>query len=545
MIFASPLWFIALAPWAGLVVWLLSGRREKAGVPFLNLWQADAPQHPKPKRAWEKLPIALAALLAAMLLGIIAAAGPVISGGKSSAITVIVDRGIYSPFAKSAADLNAILRQSIPDAKVALRIVPPAKSTTGGDWLGRVSSLEPTAAEDSGALLLACRQALRETSGPVLLLSNRSIELNDPRLIQIASSDAITNVGIDLFSVRSGPATQAMVRVFNQSGLASARLTVWADGNIVQSRQVSLPKAGNKRDYFVDLPAAPNIVEAEVDCDDSVKINHRAWVIRRAAWPIVEARSSLPPALTRMIEVYSRHRPATESSQHIVVERASDPIPSDMPAAILPDAAAEEKKVSGVQPLIVRDGSPKIQSVDWADVLAGATASAPPPGNWRPMVSAGSSVIVATTDAPVKRVWIGFRADQFARRADFVVFWSAIFDWLGGGAPDYVSQPVGLLTGNWHLQQPVGLSLPADDIALVPGLYASGDGALDAVNASAPPIPIPRMSDWRSRLRSLRAAAGANASLTGAMLLIATALIVFSAATWPASKSGRRKTFQS
>ncbi len=154
MIFASPLWFIALAPWAGLAVWLLSGRRKKTGVPFLNLWQAEASRQPRPRRAWEKPPISLVALLAAMLLGIIAAAGPVISaGGKSSTLTVIADRGIYSPSAKAAADLNVFLRRSNPNAKIDLRIVPPAESGAGLDWLSRISSLQPTAIEDAGAVV--------------------------------------------------------------------------------------------------------------------------------------------------------------------------------------------------------------------------------------------------------------------------------------------------------------------------------------------------------------------------------------------------------
>ncbi len=364
-------------------------------------------------------------------------------------------------------------------------------------------------------------------------------------MIQIASPDAITNVGIDLLSVRSGPATQAMVRLFNQSPLTSARLTVRADGNLVQSRQISLPAAGNKRDYFVDIPGVPSVVDAEVDCDDSVKINHRAWVVRRAAWPIVEARNSLPSELTRMIDVYSRYRPASESSRRVVVAKASDPIPPDMPAAILPGSSAPQKRLSTIQPLIVRDGSPKIQSVDWANVLAGATVSALPPGNWRPMVSAGDSVVVAIADAPVKKVWIGFRADQFARRVDFVIFWSAIFDWLGGGGPDYLSQSVGRLAGNWRLRQPAGLAVPAEDIGLVPGLYISDDGTLDAVNASAPPIPQPPQDDWRSRLRSLIAARNANAPLGGAILVSAMALAIVSAAIWPIVVSNRRKPIES
>jgi hypothetical protein len=532
MTFTSPLWFIALAPWAALVAWLLSGRLQKRGVPFLNLWQRQTPPWPKPKRAWEKPPVALAALLAAMLLAIVAAAGPMIGNRESSGVTVIVDRGLNSRFAKVAAGLDAFLHENFPDAIVDLRIVPNANSTGGGDWLSRVVSLEPTAVQDGKQVMLACRQALRETNGPVAVISDLTIELNDPRLIQIAPPEAITNVGIDLLAVRSSPSTQAMVRLFNQSPLTSAELTVRADGNVVESRQLALCSAGGKRDYFVDIPGLPRVVEAQVRCDDSMKINHRAWVVRRAAWPIVQARSSLPSELTRMIEVYARHRPTGEGSQPVAVVKATDPISTDVPAVIVADEAAGGKKLSTRQPMIVKDGALKIQSVDWANVLAGATLRPAPPGDWEPIVSAGNEMVVAVRDAPVKQVWVGFSTDDFKRRPDFVVFWSAIFDWLGGTAQDYASREAGALAGNWQLQEPADISLPAEDVGLAPGLYMSGDGTLEAVNASAPPISPPPAGDWRAKLTSATAAHDQNTALADAMLVVAMGLTGISAATW-------------
>ncbi len=543
MTFTSPIWFIALAPWAALLVWLLSGRLEKSGVPFLNLWPSHDPHLPKPKRHWERPPVSLAALLAAMLLGILAAAGPSVVHRKSSSVTVVVDRGLGSRFALAAKELDASLRRSFPDATVDLRIVPSADSTAGGDWLSQVLSLQPTAAEDAEPLALACFQALRQSAGPVILLSDRAIELSDPRLVQFASSAPITNVGIDLLSVRASPATAAMVRLFNQSGLASAELIVRADGNIVQSRPIALPPSGEKRDYFVDIPAAPAVIEAEVQCDDSMKINHRAWAVRGAAWPIVEPDSSLPPELIRMIEVYGRHRLPSHDSQRIAVVKASDSIPSDVPVAILADEPSGGAKLSAIEPLIVRDDSSKIESLDWPTILAGTTVWPAPGKDWRAIVSAGGAAIVAVRDEPVRQAWVGFRASGFARRPDFVVFWSAIFDWLGGaGSPDYTSEKIGPLAGNWRLQEPAGLSLSAGDAGLVPGLYKSGDGKLVAVNASAPPISSPSPGDGPAKLNALAALHNQSAPLAGATLLSAMGLIGLSAATWRNAKPGRGKT---
>ena len=39
MFLAAPIWLLALIPWAALAVWMLWGRRERVGVPFLALWQ--------------------------------------------------------------------------------------------------------------------------------------------------------------------------------------------------------------------------------------------------------------------------------------------------------------------------------------------------------------------------------------------------------------------------------------------------------------------------------------------------------------------------
>jgi hypothetical protein len=386
-------------------------------------------------------------------------------------------------------------------------------------------------------LALACRQALRESAGPVVLLSDRAIDLSDPRLVQFTSTAQITNVGIDLLAVRASPATQAMVRLFNQSSLTSAQLILRADGRIVQSQPIELPASGEKRNYFVDLPAQPTVVEAEVQCDDLIQINHRAWVIRRAAWPIVEPHGSLPPELTRMIEVYGRHRLPSEASQHIAIVNASDPVPANIPVAILADES--ETGISTIEPLIIKDDLANIQALDWKSILTGATVSPVPGKDWQSIISANGKVIVALRETPTRQAWIGFHADDFARRPDFVIFWTAIFDWLGGdGSPDYTSRKVGPLSGNWHLQEPSAQSFSTSDSGLIPGLYKSADGTLEAINASAPPISPAYPTDASARLSALAAAHNQNATLTGAMLLTAFGLIGLSAATWRTSKNG-------
>jgi len=47
--------------------------------------------------------------------------------------------------------------------------------------------------------------------------------------------------------------------------------------------------------------------------------------------------------------------------------------------------------------------------------------------------------VVAIRQDPIRQVWVGFSSDQFQHRADFVIFWTAVFDWLGDGEPIYDS----------------------------------------------------------------------------------------------------------
>ena len=530
MNFTSPTWLITLAPWAALLAWLLSGRLEKSPVPFLHLWPSHNPQLPKPKRAWQKPPRWLMAILAAMLFAIFAAAGPRLTHRKSSTVTVIVDRGFGSRFAESAKNLDTSLRQNFPNANIDLRIIPRINSAIGHDWLSRISSLQPTATDDIDDLTLACRQALRESDAPVILLSDQTIQVTDPRLVQFTSSVPITNVGIDLLSVRAKPQTQAMIRLLNQSDQTSAELIVRADGTLVQSRRIALPPSGAKQNYFVDLSSTPAVVEAEVQCHDSIKINHRAWAVRNAAWPIIDSDNYMPPELTRMIEVYGRHRIPSESSRHIAITNDSISIPTNIPVAIL---AHGTTRLSTIQPLIIRDDLPNIQFVDWPTILPGANVSPFPGKGWRPIVTANGSVIVAIRDSPPRQAWIGFQADDFAHRPDFVIFWTAIFDWLGGaGAPDYTSQKIGPLTANWHLQDPADISLSSSDNGLIPGLYKSASGALVAINASTPQISSPPVQDASAKLKALIEQPTQTASLTSSTLLFSITLIIFSIVTW-------------
>ena len=333
MIFTSPIWLTLVVPWAGLVVWILWGRSQKLEVSFLKLWPKQPAQRQTTDRAWNKPPFALAALLAAIFLGILAAAGPAISASSKPA-------------------------GETPDIK------------------------------------------------------------------------------IESLAIRTTPKTQAMVRLLNRTDLRQAALSIRADNQVVHFGEVALPAIDQTQDYFVDVPASPKTIEATIDFNGTQR---RREAIRQASWPIIEPRGSMPPELKRMIAVYTHDRPPGDSSRHITIRRFSDSRGGDQPAALLMDDSAQQQALTGSPaPLIIAD-SPLSQSVGWTDILTQAHIAGPPTGAWQSIVTVGLTPVVAIQQEPIRQVWIGFNSDQFPHRADFVIFWTAVFDWLGAGEPTYDS----------------------------------------------------------------------------------------------------------
>jgi hypothetical protein len=538
MAFYFPWCLIGLAPWAVMALWLLWGRREKIGVPFLPLWSGEQPR-PARRRAIRPPPIALAAALLAVLLAILAAARPQIFSSQSGRVTIVADRGLTMSIQNrdgksrlvACAELANSHLSDAGDPSVDLKVIPdPGEKGTSANWLAAVRALRPTAVADPQAIARVARAALADSNGPVLVLSDQPIGLQDDRLIQIAPSDPLVNVGIDLLSVRLQPQAQAMVRLLNQSTLSQARLIV-RGGQWQITRKISLPPAGQSRNYFVNLPSAWALVEAQVWADDPEAPNHRAWAVRRSAWPKVQASAPLPEELERMIEVYSHDRPAGAESKTVALLTSAVAPPSDSPAAILADPGPTT--LDAVQPVVVAEDPLKLADVDWDKVLAGASVAAPPPGAWTPLVTAEGTAVVAARTQPVRQVWVGFHSPQFAHLADFVIFWKEVFDWLGEGEATYSSAPIGPLAGQWQLKEPVGLSIPQAEVGLAPGLYIGADGTLQAVNAGTAAASGKSTPDWRSKLEDLMDQSGRQPhELYGPLLIAALGLLGVCAFSW-------------
>lgn len=539
MAFLSPIWLLALLPWAAVTAWLLRGRRKKVNVPFLELWRADV-RGPRPTRSWEKPPLALAAALLAILLALLAAARPAVRAPlRGPAITIIVDRGITMS-ARSDGELRfdraaRMARQAIIDeigpSAVNVRFVPALEQerADSSEWIEIVERTPATAVETEALLVGAVAEALRETSGLVVVLSDQALGTDDPRIVRIPPEGDVANVGIVRFAVRDRPARQAMVRVRNQSSIERAVLRILSDDQEQARVELDLPAAGGERDYFVDVPAVGRVVTAELEVNDDFSADNVASLVRERWWPIVQPRSPLPAEVQRMIESYARTRPGTGDSRRVSVTTSFEAADND-PAAILSVGAARDRSNEPAQVT----SHPVTSAVEKWPTLAPHTAPEGP--GWTPLVTRGGAALLAVRTDPVRQVWVGFHSPEWAASTDFVILWTNIFDWLGEGAEQFTSHPIGALGPEWSTTP------PAAEPGLWPGIYRRADGALRAVNAIDVRIPQRAQTDWRSALARAAALTIGEAGavpLAPALLLLAMLAVCIAAVAWPA-RAGRR-----
>lgn len=535
MSFLSPIWLAALIPWAAVTLWLLQGRRPAVSVPFLALWQTRVPV-PRPRRKREVLPLAIVMALLAALLAIVAGAQPAIPDWRSRNLlvaTLIVDRGLTMSAQTPAGPRYVCAVQGLVDAipprqrsgKLELITVPgngPVE-TTFADAVKTVQSLPPTARETTSLVDEAVAAQLAAGAGSVLVITDKSIGPRD-RLIRIPPEGAIHDVGIAMLAARERPSPQVMVRVRNQSNLPSATLTVSCNGH--QERQtIALPHAGQTSDYFFNPSKLGTIVTADLAVSDDLPANNRAWLVRTGNSPAIEPRVPVSAELRRLIAAYQRSRPSTDDSSRLVIVNDLAQLPADSPAVLL--QSSREHSVSGP---VQATAHLLTGHVAWEQMPMPIAIGGDPPAGWTTLMSvAGHSIVAVRPDGP-RQVWVGFDAPAWTTAADYVVFWTNIFDWAAGPADRFAAYPLSEWTPEWRPADP-GQMEPG----MWPGLYRRSDGATRAFNAPDVVIPSPQPSDWRNQLKTI-SAASRRLDLFGALLIAAAAAMVIAAATWKKSR---------
>jgi len=565
MTFASPLWLIGLLPWLGVALYLLWGRRKRRDVPFLELWRGPAAvEHIKWKVSAP--PLALPLALLALLTAILGAARPGArwaAGDHSIAVTVVLDRGMTMS-ARGANDLrfreagrdaaDEIAHVFGPGAPIEAWVVPALPTGTADTlsstrfasphaWLQSLDRLPPTAIDSADAVRQKVRRALAGGTGPVVVVSDAVIGIDDPRVVQVTPRTTVRNVGIALFSARETPRPQVMVRVQNDSPMRTATLEVsfGNTGDAPVRRAIDLPPAGGDRDFFVDAQRLGPIVSVALIAPDDLQADNKAWLVRESTWPRVEL-SRPAGALSRLVYVYGQLHPPGEGSRLVrVVSQVDELGPGESGIVIEPGMPDGSRTVrpTRIVPHPITDSVRNWPSLD----LPGVDGK--PPADWTAVLSAGDQTLVAVHEssgpAAARQVWVGLDPAGWAQRPQYVAFWAAAFDWAGGVGSQgerYVSYPLDRFDPSWKPRAGTGAT---HDPGTWPGLYQRADGAWRAYNAPPPHItePAPVGLDWRKKLTSLRLTGPGFRNFSAGAMLAAMAFVLLAAATWRKAPTGR------
>jgi hypothetical protein len=540
MWFASLGWLLALIPWAVFSIWLLWGRHPNAFVPFLELWRGADVERP-PRRGIQRPPIATVLAVTAMLLGILAAAGPRWRGGAGTAtpLCVVMDCGLTMSggatggprFAAMAQELADELSARSPGLALRLIIVPGdvEKLTDARGLVSAMADVGPSGVRTDGLLGAVAMRELRGGTDRVIVVSNQSLDVDDPRIIRMGSEDRLQDVGISALAARETPTPQVMVGVLNQSTQTQTTLDVSSVGRHIV-RKIDLPAEGGEKNYFFDLPELGSTVEASLAGGDDVPADDRAWLVREDQWPAIEARTSIDPALDRMLEIYSKQRPPVVGSATVVFVDDASKLAGDQRGVIVPQWFGETPAKGAA--LSVTD-HPITRAIDWG-VLPPVPATTDAPAGWDPLVSVGGRAVLAVKDRPARQVWVGFSTEPWAESPQFVIFWTNVLDWIGQGNDRFMSSPLEADMAGWE---------PPAGGRGMPGVYVDGDGAQRAFNAFAAPLPKPAAAgeDWRRQVGGVADVYG-GVSLAKWAALAALICVAGAAVTWRKSPANQPLT---
>jgi hypothetical protein len=543
MTFAAPIWLLALVPWAGVVLYLVWGRRPRVDVPFLELWPAHG-EGVRVRRRATPPPVALALAILAALLAILAAGRPGVRwSGAGPTVSVVLDRGYTMSGREAGGDstrlVDAVNELSMPLQQVSLlrpmeRVLVPGPGPERSETSDLIDgpAMTPTALDTRDALRIAVRSALARGPGPVIVVSDQDPGMADGRVIRVPPARAVRNARIVTLAARETPAAQVMVRVRGGAGIERTTLRVTSGVATPPVEQMlELPAGGDATDAFIDLPKPGQSIKAEllVEGDDQ-PADDTAWLVREASWPRIEPRLPLPAAVQRMLDVYARERPPTDASRRVAIVSSPDQLPAGEAGVVL----ALERRGSATSPdaIVVAD-HPIMHGVRFSDVGDAVVARADPPAGFAPVVTAGGKVWVAVRDEPIRIVWVGFDSDAFGRSTAFVVFWANVLNWAGEGGEQFASYPVGSLETDvdWTPVELAGSPAPPEP-KLWPGLYRRADGTLRALNAPDVPLPPVGETDWRERIARIAEGVDGRSDVSPAFIVLALACLAGSAGLW-------------
>jgi len=529
---ASPIFLIALFPWAALVLWLLLGKRRRVNVSFLELWKGPV-SGPTARRRIGMPPLALMAALGALLLMILAAARPGIPKAASAGdvpVVVVVDRGITMSMGKPQRflalleEIKPVIRDRFGEARVETVFVPG----------GNVKSAAGTALDTRGMVEVVVREQLEANpASPLIVLSDQDLKIENQRVVSIAPKTAARNVSIVHIAARIFPVAQVMVGLRNQSSQTRTAIRVLCDGRESARQEVELPAMGQARDYFLPIEPSAKVIRAEVEAVDDFAGDNVAFLVRRGSWPMIEVRTPVFAELQRLVEKYSKLRPPGEEAKRVEII-SSDGIGAGAEIILSKPGPAGNGKASVVDHPVMA----ALEKVDWESLARDGLAE-PVGDGWKSVLRIGEKTAIAVRETPARQVWVGISMQKLASSPEFVILWSNIFDWVGGGGEEFVAQTTGQLEAGWRAVEAQPQDLKP---GWWPGIYHRSDGALLAVNAPDVPLSRVKENNWRAQMaelaREFREATRVR-WLTTPLLLAAMILLVVAVLTW---RGGLRRT---
>jgi hypothetical protein len=511
MSFASPLWLLGLVPWAGVTIRLLLARRRRVAVPFVALWRGST-ERPRAKPRLTLPPLATLLSIVALLFAVLASARPLLRSRTGPAVTIIVDRGItmsargaHTERFKETCDLLASrLRETLGEGAVHVITVPGGElaQLDGGNWVSAIASASPSLQTSQPALNAAVRESLADPRADVIVVTDQTVAADD-RLVQVMPQSTVSNLTIARVAAREDPHPEAMVELRDQNCGADVRPATVRIESAGQTawQNVQIPRNGTAT-AFLDLPKFGPTISIDVDAPDDLPADNHAALAREQSAATIEDSGDLPEPLRRMIAVYRRHRDGSGKTVAIVMTEAD--IPADTPAVVL---AKGTSSTSPTATLRVED-HPVSKSVDWSESTAGAGGL--PPAGFLPIVSKGDAIFVAVREQPARSVWVCVGDSAWPSRAGYVIFWTNVFDWLGGED-----------VYRWH---------PVDGEHPQPGIEKEEDGTVRAYSAIDVDCPPVEPTDW-DRLRAFKRSSMGGVDLTpaaclGALMLMTMGILI-------------------
>jgi len=360
------------------------------------------------------------------------------------------------------------------------------------------------------------------------------LKIDNPRAVRVGPTGSVANISIAHIAARISPVGQVQVRLRNQSSQTKANLRVLSDGRETARQEVDLPATGQTRDFFLPIEASAKSIRIEVDANDDFAGDHVAFLVRRGSWPAIEIKTPVFAELQRLVEKYSKLRPAISESNRVGIVLTEEAGATPQIILSKPGTPTSGKATVADHPI-----TRALEKVDWESLARDGLAE-PVGDGWKSVVRIGDKAAIAVRDAPAHQVWMGLPIQKIATSPEFVILWTNIFDWVGSGGEEFTSQTTAQLGNEWTPIDPQPNDLKP---GWCPGIYRRADGALLAVNA--PDIELPQTSqapDWRSQLAAIAGeyrAATATRWLTIPLLLCAMVLMVLAAATW---RGGLKKT---